>query len=563
MNDHELFVAPTGPGFIRRPIIGIAIAFVSGTALGLFYSSFGLVALLLGVIFLIVGCVLRWLCLRNVALQQANDLLHLLAAAAICACACFLGWAAASTRVAIEREFAVPAEILAAEQVEIEGWVVDYPRPLASGFERLNSWLLHFRMQRVRVPKGKWIKVEGELRVFWNERVGSRKPQYGDVWKLRRIAGSALAAESGRTYRYDTVRVYGRQTRYVSSGYGSKIKAWRYKARALAADHLQIGIEDFSVESNIFHALLLGYRSRLPREIKEMGAATGTMHIFAVSGLHVGLIAGLLIGALSALRISRIHWVYFLAPMLIAYTLLTGARPSAVRACIMAIIYFLGPAIGRRSDAPSALALAALVILAWDPNQLKDIGFIYSFAVVIGLITFYPLFWDAMKPLWKTDPMRAKTEKWRSFLTGCIKYIVGLLAISCAAWLTSMPLTAYFFGRLTPIAVLANLVVIPLAFIIVLSGCLSLVLGAVLEVFAELFNHAAVAAIRMFMVSIDAISHVPFASVEIQRPALQWIVLCYIALSAAAFLLWHRRISVKAASLAGANKRLRMPRQRP
>jgi predicted membrane metal-binding protein len=161
--------------------------------------------------------------------------------------------------------------------------------------------------------------------------------------------------------------------------------------------------------------------------------------------------------------------------------------------------------------------------------------------VVIGLITLYPLFWDAMKPMWKTDRMRAQEETWRKCLMGCSKYIMGLLAISCAAWLTSMPLTAYYFGRFTPIAILGNLAVIPLAFMIVLGGCLSFVLGSLLDVMAEIFNHAALLAIKMFMVSIDAFSRVPFSSAEVPRPSLTWVVLWYVVLSAVAFILWQRR----------------------
>ena len=424
-----------------------------------------------------------------------------------------------------------------AGRVDVWGIIDGDPERVESRRPDLESWVLPLRVVRIKESAGNWRTCDHVVHLYWNSRIGSRQPVYGDKWQIRNLNGLAqtLAMRKGR------LRVYPRQVEFLSGGHGSRIASWRYESRARTSARLSLGVEQFRRETDFLQALLIGYRSRLHNDIKDLGVATGTLHVFAVSGLHVGLVAGLAIVVLGLFGVSRIYWVIFLAPLLIAYTLLTGARPSAVRACIMTIVYFLGPAIRRQSDVASALATAAIVILAWDPEQLRDVGFIYSFVVVIGLVTLYPLFFSYFEGLWKssvTGPHRSSIE---SGMLSFRKYIIGLVAISCAAWLSSSPLTALFFGRITPVALVANIVVIPLAFLIVLCGSLSLVLGSCADVIAEIYNHAYVVVIKLFIAGIECVSRVPFGQIEYKNPPIGGVVFSYVLLSAAAAMAWDQR----------------------
>ena len=333
--------------------------------------------------------------------------------------------------------------------------------------------------------------------------------------------------------------------------------------RRNAARLLSIGIEDFPQPVALLRALLLGYRSELRGEMRDLFAAVGTLHIFAISGLHVGIFCSLIIFVLSVLAIPRTHWVLFLAPILIAYTFATGGRSSAVRACVMAIIYFAAPLCWRKADALSALALAALLIVLVKPDQIYSLGFVYSFTVALGLILLYPVMdallnalirgtaslWpgreggpEAPPLFWEQDNMYVGPEpKHRPRVRAVVHAVASLVTLSWAAWLTSVPLTAYFFGRFSPIALVGNVLVIPLAFLVVVTGCLSLVAGSFFLVAAELFNHTNLALMSLLVQLMQWLGKVPGGSPQIPKFALWPLVAWYLVLGAgAAWFYWRR-----------------------
>ncbi len=322
--------------------------------------------------------------------------------------------------------------------------------------------------------------------------------------------------------------------------------------RCSAAERLTKGIEDCHETEAVLHAMLLGYRKSLPKNLYQAFRDSGTVHIFAISGLHVGMIVAILFVLLPLTGLSRQVWFPIVLPVLLAYTVATGARPSAVRACLMALAFFLGPLLGRRPDGPSSLALAALLIVAWQPHQLLNAGFVFSFTVVSGLMLLgTPLYvvvrgvlgWHVMD----VSALRIASESG----TGGVG-VMGqrlrlwaktrfgqLLALSIAAWLSSVPLTAYYFGRISLASLLANIAIIPLAFFVVLCGCLSLVTGAVWSGFAEIFNNASLAVITVLTTVTRVISALPFSVIVIPKPPL-WLVVCWYA-GLISLALWLRK----------------------
>ncbi len=330
--------------------------------------------------------------------------------------------------------------------------------------------------------------------------------------------------------------------------------------RRESARLLSLGIEDFPRAAGVMQALLLGYRSELDNDTRDLFVDTGTLHVFAISGLHVGIMALLIISVLRTLRISRVYWGPFLAPLLMAYTLATGAKPSAVRACIMAVIYFSAPVFGRKGDSLSALAMAALAILVYSPEDLQDIGFILSFSVVTGLIVLYPVVNRALIALcrdgvaiicriksepegipafWEDEPFTYEPPgQARAAGTWVMKYIGSVAVLSVCAWLVSAPLTAYFFERFTPVALLGNLLVIPLTFLIVLTGCLALITGSCFLVLAEVFNHANLALVTCLVRCTGFISKAPFGTQDVPQPPVWTVWLWYAAL--ALLVAWHK-----------------------
>lgn len=547
--DVEFRVPKSHRIFPRRPLVGLVLCYVAGTWFGftvdvspllvLESAGFSLIlSLLCLLVFRSSSSSSRW--------RPSIFLLHL--------CVLFVAWSAAVVHPQGPLQTMLTGLInKSGERIEIKGVVSGDPdvRPMSDG--KRSVWSFPFRVEEIRCGERSWDEGHGRICVFWygppfrlsqdyngrvdhacpdysgdgQKRRGVRPPGYGEQWL---ISGTVRQySHSGECY----LNTNWNKTRFLSAGNGWWFAERCYAARRDAAEYISLGIEDYPLAVGLMHALLLGYRGHMPEDVREVFASTATLHIFAISGLHVGIIAMLVTFVLRAIRISRVYWVLVLAPLLIGYTLATGARASAIRACVMAIIYFLAPLVGRRADSFSGIAMAALVILVAAPSQLFDVGCIFSFVVIMGLIVLYPHFERPIRRLWEPDPWRIQPERWWiAKFRSCGQYVGSLCALSCSAWLVSTPLTAYFFGRFPLIALPGNLLVIPLAFLIVLSACLSFVLGSCVTTLAVVFNHSSLALIAVLIHGMKLMANVPYGSIIMSRPPLWIILLWYLVLIA-------------------------------
>ncbi|MFH0878812.1 MAG: ComEC/Rec2 family competence protein, partial [Lentisphaerota bacterium] len=286
---------------------------------------------------------------------------------------------------------------------------------------------------------GVWQRADGKVQVRWTGLPGDREPKYGEKWAFRGLL--KISPEGLFKTRPPFLVVDAAQAEWVSSGHGLFLSEWCYRARLACYRILGLGLEDFPDQAGLLRALILGYREELQAAWKKDFSATGTIHIFAISGTHVGVMWVLFALVLRALGVSRQHWSYVLIPLLVLYTLATGMASSAVRACIMAAVFMSADALERKADGWSSLAMAALIILVFDPFQLVDLGFILSFAAVAGLMALYSSFHQPMARLlahdpWEQDEPARKTD-WRK----SVKPILTFLAGSLAAWFATAPLT--------------------------------------------------------------------------------------------------------------------------
>ncbi len=428
---------------------------------------------------------------------------------------------------ALARLAALPVECLAS--CTVAGVVPESPEATTT---RRGAACVRFELRRATVRTG-----DGELAVPLPIRVtlfGARGdvPCAGERWALRGrlavapdgarggVAGAGRAGAPHLTARRDDARRL--------SG-GGVLTATLARAREGMAALLSAGIADAPLVTDLVRAMVLGYRADVPAAVSEDFRRTGTMHVFAISGLHVGILCSFVLVALGASRCSRVYWAVGLAPMAFLYAVLTGGRPSAMRACWMAVAYFSAPLLRRRPDVGAALALAALLILARNPFDLIDVGFILSFVVVAGIVLLYPVLERPMRRWWTHDPMLpiSTAATWRH---GLARYVGGLVCISVAAWLTSTPLTAFYFGRIAPVALLANLFVVPLSFLVLLASALSVVAGSCWAALGEVFNHANLAVVTLQVGLMHGFGMWRFASVEVPPPSPGVVVACYIAL---------------------------------
>ena len=205
----------------------------------------------------------------------------------------------------------------------------------------------------------------------------------------------------------------------------------------------------------VLHALLLGDRSRITDNQRERFARTGLMHLLAVSGLHVFLVGMVLYVLLRPLLMRfRLRWqavevgrAVLTIVVLGLYMLLTGARPSVVRAVIMSGLLIGGVVFQRSAHPLNTLGVAALVLLVLRPPALFDAGFQLSMAAVAGIVTLNPRFLDAT-PEWMQS---SETGEW----------LVSMITVSAAAMLGTAPVLLYHFGWVSAAGLLLNVVGIP------------------------------------------------------------------------------------------------------
>ncbi|RMF61488.1 MAG: DNA internalization-related competence protein ComEC/Rec2, partial [Calditrichaeota bacterium] len=217
--------------------------------------------------------------------------------------------------------------------------------------------------------------------------------------------------------------------------------------------------------SGFLQALLLGIRSHLSREVKFNFQRAGVMHVLAISGLHVGFIALSFGIILSFLPLYFKYRYPLIMLLLLFYMFLTGCQPPVVRATIMTVFFLLSRILEKPLNIYNSIFAAAFVILFFQPQQLFWVGFQFSFAAVLSIIFFY----ERLSPWVQLILDKCKNDWLRNRL---FRWIIIPLLVSFSAQLGTVPLVMYYFHLFSPIALILNLIVIPLTGILVAGGLL-------------------------------------------------------------------------------------------
>lgn len=258
----------------------------------------------------------------------------------------------------------------------------------------------------------------------------------------------------------------GDRIRILERDAGNPLIALALQSRKEIERIITRGLEREPATASVIKAMVLGSREDTPEHIEEQFRLAGAMHIFAVSGLHVGLFLAILWTLLRWLRVPRRYAIWILIPAGLFYAAVTGLRPSAIRAAVMATVVLLGFFAERKPRLLNSLGFAALLILAVDTRQLFLPGFQLSFAVLGSIVLFADFLRERFYGPWQIDPFlpRRFAPRWRRVVDGAAHWISNGLAVSLAAWAGSAWLVIYHFQLLTPIAIPANLVMVPMAF---------------------------------------------------------------------------------------------------
>jgi competence protein ComEC len=246
-------------------------------------------------------------------------------------------------------------------------------------------------------------------------------------------------------------------------------RRWIDEAKRWARDRLDRSHGARGQTRAVLGAILLGDRAALGPDLLRRLRSAGLIHLVAISGLHVGLVGAMVLGLLRRLGLDG--WVLLLvaAALLTAFVIGVGGRPPVVRAALATGIAIFGRHTGREGEALNSLALVAAGIAAINPPAVGDAGYQLSFAATAGILLFGGAPFERL-------PFPGPLGRG--------------LAVSCGAYVATVPLAAWHFRWIAPVALLSNLLAAPLCAGILAAGYGSMLFHG-LPLLGELFARGA------------------------------------------------------------------------
>jgi competence protein ComEC len=298
--------------------------------------------------------------------------------------------------------------------------------------------------------------------------------RYGDRVEVR---GEPLAPpeDEGFSYRAYLSRqcVYTYLTlprvRVIGQGPRNPFWVFTYALRQKAAAVIQRAYPQ--PEAALLSGVLLGLEQDLPSDLERAFQDTGTAHIIAISGFNMAILAALILRLFG--RLLPVGPAALAAALTIGfYTLLVGANPAVVRAAILGASGLLAGYLGRKQAGLNSLALVAALMCLLDPDLPWDASFQLSFTATLGLV----LYADRLQTAFNAWAGRRLPQGWGRRLAGPLgEYFL----VTLAAQVTTLPVTLYHFQRLSPLALVANPLVLPPQPALMVLGGLSVLAGLI------------------------------------------------------------------------------------
>ena len=486
----------------RRPLVVVAAAVAAGCAIAVrdgWLSSVAPAWVLVprGVWVLAVGCLIVWAGLHAAGRPRPAALVL-----AVAVCLAAASWAAARFDLFAAADLAWQLDTTP-RPVAVEGRLVSEPRsvsvPAADRFTAPPSPVSECVLEVLRVRHGtRWHPAAGRAAVLITDKppdiaVGARVRVLGralrplpalnpldtdplgraraarclSVIRVRAAADLRVlpatrkpAVRSGGGSPAAVLACGGSPAAVLACG-GSPAAAVLPQIRKVALAAIDTHVPEG--QRGLAAALLLGSRECLARNELDGFLVTGTVHLLAISGLHVGLIAYGLHRLLRLLLLPRRRAAVVVAVFVGFYMVLVRSETPVVRATLVVWLATLAVVIDRRSSAINALAVAAIVLLAWRPADVMSAGAQLSFlstAVLVGVAGLVP------PPRSRTDPIERLIERSRPWavrwLCNAGRQTLILLVAGVAVWAATAPLVAARFQMVSPLGIVLNVVLSPL-----------------------------------------------------------------------------------------------------
>lgn len=310
-----------------------------------------------------------------------------------------------------------------------------------------------------------WKTASGKLYIYIRKGDHASNVSYGDILIIRGSPNPTQKPKNPGEFNYQ------RYLSYQNIYHQDFIKADEF---VITERHSGNSFYAFAIESRKFlksilytHiagdreraialALLLGTKEELTPEINEAYAAAGAMHVLAVSGLHVGIIYGLILVFFKrAYKRPVMRWVFLVVALggLWSYALITGLSASVLRAVTMFSLMTIAKVARREGNIYNTLSAAGLILLCYDPYMIMSVGFQLSFLAVFGIVYITPKIYHLIHV-----DQYLFNKMWE------------VTCVSIAAQIATAPLVLLYFHQFPTYFFLSNLIVIPAAFAILISG---------------------------------------------------------------------------------------------
>jgi competence protein ComEC len=272
---------------------------------------------------------------------------------------------------------------------------------------------------------------------------------------------------------------------------------------------------------SIMSGLLLGIRRSIPQKVVDDFNRTGLTHILAISGYNITMVISIL--GVFVKRMPRRARFFITLGGIMVFVVMTGMSASVIRAAIMGVFVITGIYNGRKSAATHCLLWSAALMSLQNPGIiLFDMSFQLSFLATLGILLFMSYF----------EKLSAKSGK-------VMKYLYESLGVTMSAQILTTPLILYRFGRLSLIAPVTNLIILPMIPLIMFFSFAAIIVSFVLGFVAILPAGVAFILCDLMLKIVAFFSALPFASLEMTGFPL-WMMLVYFALVVVATVIVRR-----------------------
>ena len=357
-----------------------------------------------------------------------------------------------------------------------------------------------------------------------------RKFEYGDILRLR---GKLKTPPENEDFSYrDYLAAKGIHSYMTSAEVtvlpgkgGNPVLAAVYAFKQKSLENIYRMFPD--PESSLMAGILLGVDTGLTNKLQQAFKNTGTAHIIAISGFNISIIAGIFFAFFSRIFGDR-RGTFFAILGIALYTFIVGADASVVRAALMGSLALFARQVGRRQTALNTLLAVAAGMCIWNPLYVWDVGFQLSFFATLGLILYATPFSNFANQVITRYFPASTGEK-------AAELFSEFVLLTLAAQLTTIPIMAYQFQRISLVSFIANPFVLPPQPAVMILGGLALLVSHISLWLGQLAAWIAYPFVIYTIRMVELFDRVPHGTLILGDLSLWFVILFYVALFAVTF----------------------------